>query len=127
MTKLTPFYWYGGKTSHLKFLLPLINSTPHSTYVESFGGSAAVLLNKEPSGVEVYNDIYSDVVNFFRILRDKKDELIESISLTPYSREEFADSCAENECDLLSGWHKHKADPKYAPETREEGRPGPFG
>lgn len=89
---LTPFSWYGGKTSHLKWLLPIINTTPHLNYVESFGGSAAVLLNKDPSGIEVYNDVYGDVVNFFRVLRSHKDELIALLELTPYSREEFTRS-----------------------------------
>jgi len=39
--------------------------------------------------VETYNDIDGDVVNFFRMLRDRHDDLIRSIALTPFSREEF--------------------------------------
>lgn len=38
--------------------------------------------------IEVYNDINSDVVNFFRCLREKQQELIEQLILTPFSREE---------------------------------------
>lgn len=64
----------------------------HQTYVEPFGGSAAVLLNKEPSPVEVYNDINSEVVTIFRVLRDHPDELQRALQLTPYSREEFVRS-----------------------------------
>src|SRR6185437_8458697 len=64
----------------------------HHVYIEPFGGSAAVLLNKEPSATEIYNDVYGDVCNFFRSLRDKPQELISAIELTPYSREEFASS-----------------------------------
>ena len=82
------FGWYGGKFSHLKWLLPLLPHTHH--YVEAFGGSAAVLLNRAPSPVETYNDIDGEVVNFFRVLRDQKEALIEAIGLTPFSREEFA-------------------------------------
>jgi DNA adenine methylase len=93
MNKISAFAWYGGKQVHLNWLLPFINSTSHHVYVEPFGGSAAVLLNKNTSPVEVYNDIYSDVVNFFRILRNHKDELISQLQLTPFSREEFADCC----------------------------------
>ena len=98
---LTPFSWYGGKTSHLKWLLPIINQTPHLNYVESFGGSAAVLLNKDPSGIEVYNDRYGEVVNFFRVLRNRKDELIPLLELTPYSREEFSTSLDPGNADDL--------------------------
>jgi len=50
-------------------LLPLIPK--HHTYVEVFGGAANLLLAKEPSAVEVYNDIDSGLVNFFRVIRDK--------------------------------------------------------
>ncbi len=48
-----------------------------------------MLLNREPAPVETYNDIDSEVVNFFRVLRDQKEALIEAIGLTPFSREEF--------------------------------------
>lgn len=85
--KLIAFGWYGGKFSHLSWLLPLLPKCHH--YCEPFGGSAAVLLNREPSSVETYNDIDGEVVNFFKVLRDKKEELIEKIALTPFSREEF--------------------------------------
>jgi DNA adenine methylase len=97
--KLCAFPWYGGKTSHLKWLLPLIDNTQHKTYVEPFGGSAAVLLNKKPAPIEVYNDIYSDVVNFFKTLREQGDKLLPLLQLTPYSREEFAASCKNDDAD----------------------------
>ncbi len=85
--KLIAFGWYGGKFNHLNWLLPLLPKCHH--YCEPFGGSAAVLLNREPSPVETYNDIDGDVVNFFRVLREQKDALIEAIGLTPFSREEL--------------------------------------
>ena len=81
------FGWYGGKFNHLEWLLPLLPKAHH--YCEPFSGSAAVLLNREPSPVETYNDIDGDVVNFFRVLRDRHEELIRAIALTPFSREEF--------------------------------------
>jgi DNA adenine methylase len=85
---LIAFGWYGGKFNYLQWLMPLLPSAHH--YCEPFGGSAAVLLNREPSPVETYNDIDGEVVNFFRVLRTQKDALIEAIGLTPFSREEFA-------------------------------------
>jgi len=87
MGKLIAFGWYGGKFSHLDWLLPLLPKATH--YCEPFGGSAAVLINRTPSPVETYNDIDGDVVNFFRVLRDQKEDLIAAIGLTPFSREEF--------------------------------------
>lgn len=81
------FGWYGGKFSHLDWLLPLLPGCHH--YCEPFAGSAAVLLNRAPAPVETYNDLDGEVVNFFRVLRDRKDQLIEAIGLTPFAREEF--------------------------------------
>ena len=81
------FGWYGGKFSHLDWLLPLLPYT--SQYCEPFAGSAAVLLNRSPSNVETYNDIDGDVVNFFRVARDRTEDLTRAIALTPFSREEF--------------------------------------
>ncbi|MCU0448937.1 MAG: DNA adenine methylase [Bernardetiaceae bacterium] len=89
--KLIAFGWYGGKFSHLDWLLPLLPDCVH--YCEPFAGSGAVLLNKEPSLVETYNDIDGEVVNFFRVLREEKEHLIEKIALTPFSREEFKIAC----------------------------------
>ena len=89
--KLIPFGWYGGKFSHLAWLLPLLPSCHH--YCEPFAGSGAVLLNREPSSVETYNDLDGEVCNFFRVLRDEKEKLVQAIGLTPFSRQEFALAC----------------------------------
>ncbi len=98
MGKLIAFGWYGGKYSHLDWLLPLLPQATH--YCEPFGGSSAVLLNREPSPVETYNDIDGEVVNFFRVLRTQKDALIEAIGLTPFSREEFELAISQPEQDI---------------------------
>ncbi len=89
--KLIAFGWYGGKFSHLEWLLPLLPECHH--YCEPFAGSAAVLLNRPPSPVETYNDIDGEVCNFFQVLREQKESLVEAIGLTPFSREEFAIAC----------------------------------
>ncbi len=93
MGKLIAFGWYGGKFSHLDWLLPLLPKSFH--YCEPFGGSAAVLLNREPSPVETYNDVDSEVVNFFRVLRDQSEALVKAIALTPFAREELEIACRE--------------------------------
>ena len=92
-SKLIAFGWYGGKYSHLDWLLPLLPKTKH--YCEPFGGSAAVLINRDPSPLETYNDLDGEVVNFFEVLRTKKDELIEKIGLTPFSYEEYVRAIRE--------------------------------
>ncbi len=92
--KLIAFGWYGGKYSHLDWLLPLLPECHH--YCEPFGGSGAVLLNRPPAPVETYNDMDGEVVNFFRVLRNQKDELLYQIGMTPFSREEFLKAIETN-------------------------------
>lgn len=63
----------------------------HQTYVELYGGAASILLLKHRAHGEIYNDLNSDVVNIFRVLRDplRAAALIELIRLTPYARAEY--------------------------------------
>lgn len=82
---LSAFPYPGGKT---RFVDEIISRLPdHRTYVEPFGGSAAVLLNKPESYTEVFNDLNADIVHFFRVLREQPDELREWLGTVPYSRE----------------------------------------
>lgn len=80
------FPFPGGKS----YLAPWIikHFPPHKCYVEVFGGSAAVLVNKKKSHTEVYNDKDGDIVQFFRVLRERKGELVEWLNMTPYAREQ---------------------------------------
>ena len=63
----------------------------HHCYVEPFGGSAAVLISKEPSSREVYNDKNFEIVNLFNVIRDDemRTQLLRLLVMTPYSRTEF--------------------------------------
>jgi DNA adenine methylase len=103
--KRLAFRWYGGKFSHLDWLLPLLPVKNVHHYCEPFGGSAAVLLNRPPANVETYNDLDGDVVTFFRVLRDDGDRLLQALSLTPFSREEFELACSEPE-ETLSDFER---------------------
>ena len=81
-----PFPYYGAKirmAPRIAALLP-----PHTTYLEPYAGSLAVLLAKEPSEVETVNDLDGDLVLFWRVLRDQPEELERLCALTPHSREE---------------------------------------
>jgi site-specific DNA-adenine methylase len=107
----------------LDWLLPLLPQTTH--YCEPFGGSAAVLLNRKPSPVEMYNDIDGEVVNFFRVLRNQQGELIQAIGLTPFSREEFRLAAkvaiSSYHCQLMDelygNWDHIESPPKKAHST----------
>lgn len=98
--KLIAFGWYGGKFSHLDWLLPLLPECHH--YCEPFSGSAAILLNRSPSPVETYNDIDGEVADFFRVLRDHSESLIRSLALTPFSREEYYEAIYGDQKNISS-------------------------
>jgi DNA adenine methylase len=59
----------------------------HKTYIELFGNTASILLKKERSLKEVYNDINGDVTNFFMVLRDNPIGLYNACSVLPYSQQ----------------------------------------
>lgn len=90
--RLIAFGWYGGKVSDPDFLVPLF-PTDAGHFCDVFGGSAAVLMNVRPYPVETYNDLGSEVVNFFSTLRTQEEKLVKAISLTSLSREELAVAC----------------------------------
>lgn len=54
--------WPGGKRRLAKVLLPLINSRPHTCYVEAFAGGASMFFLRQPAGVEVLNDVNGEVI-----------------------------------------------------------------
>jgi DNA adenine methylase len=66
----------------------------HRVYVEPYGGAASVLLRKPRSGFELYNDLDDEVVNVFRVLRDRDlaAELERLLRLTPFARVEFLEA-----------------------------------
>ena len=68
--------------------------------MEPFFGSGAVLLSRHPAKCEVVNDIDGRIVNFFRVLRERPDELVEVLRLTPWARDEWQ-ACKEPTDDPL--------------------------
>jgi DNA adenine methylase len=83
----TPISYYGGKQSMLKYIIPLIPK--HRIYVEPFFGGGAVYWSKEPSEVEIVNDLNGNVINFYKQLKTNFKELKDMIMATPYSREVY--------------------------------------
>jgi DNA adenine methylase len=81
---LMAFPYFGGKVQYASQIIERIPA--HDRYLEPFSGAASVLLNKPESHVEVLNDRNENVVTFFRVLRTRRDELVEFLEATPYSR-----------------------------------------
>lgn len=84
-----PSRYFGGKWALAQWILD--HFPPHRTYVEPFGGMASVLLQKQRSHAEIYNDIDGEITNLFRVLRSPSDgrELVRQVRFTPYSRHEY--------------------------------------
>lgn len=79
--------YHGGKWRDAKWIASQFPE--HKIYVEPYGGAASVLIRKVKCYAEVYNDLDGEIVNLFKVLRNRGSELIEAIRMTPYAREEF--------------------------------------
>lgn len=94
-----PFFRYlGGKWKLAPWIIR--HMPPHRIYTEVFGGGASVLLAKPRAYGEIYNDLNGELVNLFRMARDRGAELVRAVELTPYARAEF-DAAYDVCCDDL--------------------------
>lgn len=66
---------------------------PHGIYLEPFFGSGAVFFNKEPARLETINDRDHNVVNLFKVIREKPEELAAAVACTPWARDEYEIAC----------------------------------
>ena len=65
------------------------NLPPHEVYLEPFFGSGAVFFRKDPSATKTINDLDGNVVNLFKVIRTRTEELCAAVSLTPWARDEY--------------------------------------
>ena len=80
----SPLRWMGGKS---KMINDLIQWYPeHDTYCECFGGSLKPFFAKPPSKIEVVNDFYGELINFWRVSTQWAGELADACNSTPASR-----------------------------------------
>ncbi|MFW6328195.1 MAG: DNA adenine methylase, partial [Bacteroidota bacterium] len=83
----SPITLTGSKHYQAQWIIS--NFPKHKIYVEAFGGGAHVLIQKNPSKVEIYNDINDNLVNFLMIARDRPEELYRACDNLPVSRSLF--------------------------------------
>jgi DNA adenine methylase len=86
-TRKSPLAWVGGKSKLTGTIIPLIPD--HKCYVEVFAGAAWVLFRKEPSKVEVINDINGDLITLYRVLQHHLEEFVRYFKWSLISRDEF--------------------------------------
>ena len=86
----TPITYWGGKQNLASLITSII--PPHTTYCEPFLGGGAVFFRKEPSTVEIINDLNALVVNFYEQSKTNFDELQSLIQATLHSRRRWRDA-----------------------------------
>ena len=69
-----PLAYVGGKNRLANKIIRIFPK--HTTYVEPFAGGAQVFFRKDPSPVEVLNDLDGEIVNFFRVCQWHHQELV---------------------------------------------------
>jgi DNA adenine methylase len=79
-----PLAYIGGKNRLANQIISLFPD--HTTYVEAFAGGAQVFFHKEPSKVEVLNDLDFEIVNFFRVCQHHYQELVRYLNYCLISR-----------------------------------------
>lgn len=82
-----PVPYFGSKARVARWIVSLLPD--HEHYVEPFAGGLSVLLAKAPSRMETVNDLDGELMTFWRVLRDRPDELVRACALTPHSRAEL--------------------------------------
>ncbi|MBE7415069.1 MAG: DNA adenine methylase [Deltaproteobacteria bacterium] len=76
--------WIGGKRRLAKQILPLFPA--HTCYCEPFAGGAALFFLKEPSKVEVLNDVNLDLVTLYRVVQHHLEEFLRQFKWALTSR-----------------------------------------
>ena len=77
--------WVGGKRRLAKRILPVFPA--HECYVEPFAGGAALFFLKEPSDVEVLNDINGELINLYRVVKHHLEEFVRQFKWALISRQ----------------------------------------
>ncbi len=79
--------WQGGKRRLADIIIPMLPE--HQCYVEPFAGGAAIYFIKEPSKVEVLNDINGELVNLYRVVKHHLEEFLKQFKWALASRQMF--------------------------------------
>lgn len=86
--KVIAFNYFGGKFTWLDYLYAEF-PIEFKHLVDLFGGSFCVSLNYQGKVIRTANEVNNDITNFFRVLRDRENELIRALELTPCSLAEY--------------------------------------
>lgn len=93
-----PLWRYGGKSLTAARIVPHFARAP--LWCEPFFGAGSVFYHLASDAYQraAVNDLDRSLMTFFRVLRDRADDLVRACELTPYSRDEFI-ACLERSAD----------------------------
>lgn len=82
--------WVGGKQALFKTIIKRFPSDyRRRTYVEVFGGGGTMLLNKDRSVKEIFNDANGNLINLYRVVRQQPEELMRRLTYVLNSKADF--------------------------------------
>ena len=79
--------WIGGKRRLAEQIFRRFPA--HTCYVEAFAGAAALYFLKQPSEVEVINDINGELVNLYRVIKHHLEEFVRQFKWALSSRQVY--------------------------------------
>lgn len=77
----------GNKARLAHLIIPLFPE--HKAYIEPFFGAGAIFFHKPKAQYNFLNDLDSEVYNFWKVVQEKPEELLEKLELMPVSEELF--------------------------------------
>ncbi len=119
----TPMTYYGGKQKLVSTILPLFPE--HDLYTEPFAGGAALFFAKEPSDIEVLNDLNAELINFYKVMQQDFISLQKKINITLHSRKQHEDArvmFTEEYAIRLQNVQLECADALYIIKSRDHAR-----
>ena len=85
--------WAGGKSANSvpqgPWICSLIPWEYDTLYCEPYGAVGGVMLQRKPTKQEYLNDLDQNVINWWRQVRNKPEELGRLLDLTPHSEAEY--------------------------------------
>ncbi|WP_291866583.1 DNA adenine methylase [Maribacter sp.] len=98
-SKIIAYNYFGGKFTYLEEIYAEFpKKVPH--LIDLFGGSFSVSLNFKGNGIITANELNTDITNFFMVLRDHLDALMQKLYFTPCSEREYHNCWEPSTCKI---------------------------
>lgn len=82
--------WVGGKRQIINELSQFLPKDGYTKYYEPFLGGAAMLFHLQPQSA-VVNDVNSDLINMYQVIKNNVEDLIQELKKHPNKEQHFYD------------------------------------